>query len=76
MFNILKVRERAESIYIHNFIYYISLKMTTKRLLALGLCVLFMGINQPRVPEPVRTAVYSILILPSLFASGKEKNTL
>ena len=50
--------------------------MTTKRLLALGLCVLFMGINQPKVPEPVRTAVYSILILPSLFASGKEKNTL
>ncbi len=47
--------------------------MTTKRLLALGLCVLFMGINQQKVPEPVRTAVYSILILPSLFASGKEK---
>ena len=68
----LRVRERAEII----FIYYISLKMSTKQFLALGLCVLFMGINQPKVSEPVRTAVYSILILPSLFASGKKKITL
>ena len=53
----------------------ISLKMATKQVLAVSLCILFIGINLPIVPEPVRTATYSVLVLPSLFASGKEKDS-
>ena len=48
--------------------------MATKQVLTVSLCILFMGINLPIVPEPVRTATYSVLVLPSLFASGKEKD--
>ena len=68
-----RLREsRAEFIFIQK--YSISLEMSTKQLVALGLCVLFMGINLPMVPEPVSTATYSILIIPSLCASGKNKS--